>query len=371
MIVSWLPMIGLVLLTTLTYCINPNLFKEPYPQLIIFSLATLGSKSACYYSVVEKDRPFFSAAMMNLFSLVVAAIAFSTSQQEFKIPDFNRLRILGLLALFGYWQFYIFWKGTHSYLNKQTWMFVENTAEFFRDLSLLAFANDTLTIEWVNVRILIQLLKFYLIWWQKNNLNLPLLVNFTSLQLLMSRFCLARADLAYSKLGSVSDVMLDQMLLSSLTLVFISIHFLIGNKKSGDSLPKLTDITWKEWVSASSIGMFKSFERLAASRVKKMNFFIWLGCNRFVHCVMESIFQTFNVDTFRWDYIIDGCSYLMSGFLISSHDTLRDQVGVKDATLTIFMYLTLLLSITVLTAGSGSNTLGRIWMLLRTWLLVS
>lgn len=371
MIVSWLPAIGLVLLATLTYFINPNLLKEPYPQLIIFSLATLGSKSACYYSVVEKDRPFFSATMMNLFSLVVAAIAFLTSQQEFKVPDLNRLRVLGLLALFGYWQFYIFWKGTHSYLNKQTWMFVENAAEFFRDLSLLAFTNDILTIEWAGIRILIQLLKFYLTWWQKNNLNLPLLINFTSLQLLMSRFCLARADLAYSRLGSVSDVMLDQVLLSSLTLILIGIHFLIDSKELGDSLPKLRDITWKEWVSASSIGIFKSLERLAASRVKKMNFFIWLGCNRFVHCVMESIFQTFNVNTFRWDYIIDGCSYLMSGFLISSYDTLRHQVSVKDATLTIFMYLTLLLSITILTSNNGNGTLGNIWILLRTWFLIS
>lgn len=346
--VSWLLSIGLGVFIMLAYFLNLDLLNEPYPQLIIFSLATLGSKSACYYSVVEKDRPFFSATMMNLFSLTTATFAFLTSRQEFRMPDVNRLTILGLLALFGYWQFYIFWKGTNSYLNKQTWMFVENGAECFRDLSLFFFTNDSFIKNWAGIRILIQLLKFYLIRWQQDNLNLPLLINLTSLQLLMSRFCLARADMAYSGLGSVSDIFLDQILLSLLTLVCISIHYLIENRELRGLLSELKEITWKEWVSASSIGIFKSLERLAASRVKKMNFFIWLGCNRFIHCLMESIFQTFDVDTFRWDYVMDGCSYLVSGILISAQETLRYQVDIRDAMLTIFIYLSLLLTINVL-----------------------
>ena len=357
--VSWLLLIGLGTFITLAYGLNLDLLREPYPQLIIFSLATLGSKSACYYSVVEKDRPFFSAMMMNLFSLTTATFAFLTSQQEFRMPDVNRLTILGLLALFGYWQFYIFWKGTNSYLNKQTWMFVENGAECFRDLSLYLFTNDDFIKKWASVRILIQSLKFCLIIWQQNNLKLPLLINLTSLQLLMSRFCLARADMAYSSLGSVSDIFLDQILLSSFTLVCISTHYLIENesREFRSLFSELKEITWKEWVSASSIGIFKSLERLAASRVKKMNFFIWLGCNRFIHCVMESLFQTFNVDTFRWDYVIDGCSYLVSGILISAQETLRYQVDIRDAMLTVFIYLTLLLTTNILSLTSSTSSM--------------
>lgn len=355
--VSWLLLIGLGVLITLAFGLNLNLLSEPYPQLFIFSLATLGSKSACYYSVVEKDRPFFSATMMNLFSLTTAIFAFLTSQQEFRMPDVNRLTVLGLLALFGYWQFYIFWKGTNSYLNKQTWMFVENGAECFRDLSLFFLTSDNFIKQWAGIRILIQLIKFCLIRWQQESLNLPLLINLTSLQLLMSRFCLARADMAYSGLGSVSDIFLDQVLLSSLTLVFISIHYLIEHRKLRGWLSELKEITWKEWISASSIGIFKSLERLAASRVKKMNFFIWLGCNRFIHCVMESMFQTFNADTFRWDYVVDGCSYLVSGILISAEETLRNQVGIRDAMLTIFIYLSLLLTTNILSLTPSPSSI--------------
>ncbi len=344
--------IGSCLYASLVYSANLGLISKPYLYFSLFSLTTLGSKTACYYSVVEKDRPFLSAFVMNFYSFLVAFISLLLSDSEIKWPSMERLQIIAMLGLFGYWQFYTYWKESHTNLNKQTWMFVENLAEFLRDLRIWGLMKEKFIKKWAMARMVIQVTKAILIDIQRRRLNLALLINLSSLKLVFSRFLLAYADLRYSALGSESDVLLDQILLSLLSMMFVGVHYLFRYSQ-GEPQGHLREVTWEEWVSVSMIGVTKSFERLAAVRIKKIDFFLWLGGNRFVHCLMESLFHKFDFDTFRWDYLIDGCSYILSGSSLTSYRSIEKQIKTKDSLIIMLVYLSLLLLSSMLTYPSS------------------